>query len=670
MPPSSSPSTAVPTANPAPTRTQIRAILRTNNVGPERALQASLNEFRHWSPSDVAALFKDFPPLPDRRLYPLGPECRYPPPGRRRWAELAGKIATLAIVDTVALATAPITLATMDAAQRRNATAQLRDVHVDMLATSLFVAPSLQLMEEAGKSGMALCVNQLGQFRLLSSGYAAISHVWAETMGLQFNDKKIEQDERGLLRSHFNKIMGVVARAGYEWVWFDLLAIPKKGHHHGPGQEQHEDKLTEIKTLIINSLHGVYSNADAVIVLDSFPLLLPSTDPFLAAALLVCGMWLTRIWTYQEIKLARKALVVTATGVVSFSSITSTLATLANAGRTSRYYQLHRTFARLQPIYGLGVNLADIALSCTNRSTGNEVDYARGFYALLGLKWVSGWTYEDGIRHIYETRPQEVTMIASMHGPRGLPRPLSWAPRYLAHLQGEAFKAYLMECQPEGLVGEWHAVSVREVARVCAYEQPGKDDKLALQLLVANRKGETAQVAIVTWNEGWTASVKEWTESVPGGTARILCAKELIVGEHFPTVLLTIAEGDAGPRPGRGPDGSNGNHSSQPLSKSLQASTTTSSFYNMPYTILALLTRKPGLSPSEFKAYYESTHIPLLKKLCGPYFALYHKRYYLPRNRADAPGNNANITGAAYQATVLVGQQSDFEFDVYAEIAS
>ncbi|RDW72410.1 uncharacterized protein DSM5745_07582 [Aspergillus mulundensis] len=540
----STPTTSpLPTANPAATRAEIRTILTTNNVGPSRALQASLNEFRGWPPSSVSSLFTNFPPLPDRRLYPLGPECRYPPPGRRRWTELAAKVATLAIVDTVALATAPITLATMDAAARANAAGQLRDVHVEMLATSLFVAPSLGLMEEAGRRGLALCVNRSGQFQIMGSGYAAISHVWAETMGLQFNDEKIEQDERGLLRSHFNKIMGVVGRAGYEWVWFDLLAIPKKGH----GQRQ--DKMTEIKTLIINSLHGVYSNADAVIVLDSFPLLLPSSDPLLTAAVLVCGLWLTRVWTYQEIKLARKALIITATAVVPFSDILSTLETLANGDRDNRYYQLYRTFARLQPVYGLGINLADIALSCSNRSTGNDVDYARGFYALLGLKWESGWSYEDGIRHIYEARPQEAAMIASMHGPRGLPRPLTWAPRYLAHLQGEAFKPYLMKCQSGGLVGEWHAASVREVVRVCAYEQPGKDDRLAFQLLVANERGDTAQVAVVTWTDRWTASLKEWTGLIPGGKARLLCAKEMVVGEHFPTVLLAVLEGDMKPNP-------------------------------------------------------------------------------------------------------------------------
>jgi hypothetical protein len=52
--------------------------------------------------------------------------------------------------------------------------------------------------------------------------------VWGETIGLQFNDEKIEQDERGLLMSHFNKIMNKALQCGSEWIWFDLLAIPKK----------------------------------------------------------------------------------------------------------------------------------------------------------------------------------------------------------------------------------------------------------------------------------------------------------------------------------------------------------------------------------------------------------------------------------------------------------
>lgn len=71
---------------------------------------------------------------------------------------------------------------------------------------------------EAARLGKALCVTSYGQFRVLESGYATISHVWCETMGLEFHDEKTEQDERGFNMSHFFRIMEQVRRCGSEWV--------------------------------------------------------------------------------------------------------------------------------------------------------------------------------------------------------------------------------------------------------------------------------------------------------------------------------------------------------------------------------------------------------------------------------------------------------------------
>jgi hypothetical protein len=282
-------------------------------------------------------------------------------------------------------------------------------------------------------------------------------------MGLQFNDEKIEQDEQGLLMSHFNKIMNKALQCGYEWIWFDLLAIPKKSD---PGSS--DSRLTQIKTLIINSLHSVYRNADAVIVLDSFALNLPSDDPLWVAAALICGMWLTRIWTYQEAKLAKQALIVTATHVVSFADVLSALQQQAQV-EPRRWDTLRKRFERLQPIQNFGINLADIALSSTNRNTENDVDYARGFYALLGLQWQQNWTYEDGIMHIYRSRPQEVAMLASMHSLRGLPQPFSWAPRYIAREQGISNAPYFYTFNGSGLVGPWYTATVRKLAHAAFY---------------------------------------------------------------------------------------------------------------------------------------------------------------------------------------------------------
>ncbi|KAL4795612.1 hypothetical protein BDV19DRAFT_362296 [Aspergillus venezuelensis] len=91
----------------------------------------------------------------------------------------------------------------------------------------------------------------------------------------------------------------------------------------------------------------------------------------------------------------------------------------------------------------------------------------------------------------------------------------------------------------------------------------------------------------------------------------------------------------------------------------------------MPYTILALLRRKPGTTPSHFKTYYETKHIPLLKEIAGPDFPTFHKRYYLPRTRLSDTTETAgepDTSNAAFPAPVIAGTAEDFQFDVYAEV--
>ena len=70
----------------------------------------------------------------------------------------------------------------------------------------------------------------------------------------------------------------------------------------------------------------------------------------------------------------------------------------------------------------------------------------------------------------------------------------------------------------------------------------------------------------------------------------------------------------------------------------------------MPYSILLLCRRKEGLTPAEFKDYFETHHVLLIKKLTGEYFPETHQRYYIER---DGQGN--------FPARMLVGD--DMEYD-------
>ncbi|GLB07563.1 hypothetical protein ABZX51_007354 [Aspergillus tubingensis] len=81
--------------------------------------------------------------------------------------------------------------------------------------------------------------------------------------------------------------------------------------------------------------------------------------------------------------------------------------------------------------------------------------------------------------------------------------------------------------------------------------------------------------------------------------------------------------------------------------------------------------RKPGIDLQTFKDRYEA-HIQLVKRLSGDDFPLSHKRMYIARTTIENPqageNNNNSTRNALTPATVLVGQQTDFDFDAYAEL--
>lgn len=51
----------------------------------------------------------------------------------------------------------------------------------------------------------------------------------------------------------------------------------------------------------------------------------------------------------------------------------------------------------------------------------------------------------------------------------------------------------------------------------------------------------------------------------------------------------------------------------------------------MTYTIVALIRRKEGTTPTHFRAYYDNIHVPLLQSLVGASFPISHTRHYVVR---------------------------------------
>ncbi|KAF7513053.1 hypothetical protein GJ744_011319 [Endocarpon pusillum] len=75
------------------------------------------------------------------------------------------------------------------------------------------------------------------------------------------------------------------------------------------------------------------------------------------------------------------------------------------------------------------------------------------------------------------------------------------------------------------------------------------------------------------------------------------------------------------------------------------------------YIIVSFETRKPELSPAEFKDYYDNVHVPVIQEAMGSSFPKSHARYYVKQQSEDP--NNANST----LPLVLIGSVADIDYD-------
>ncbi|KAJ5173229.1 hypothetical protein N7492_005822 [Penicillium capsulatum] len=86
----------------------------------------------------------------------------------------------------------------------------------------------------------------------------------------------------------------------------------------------------------------------------------------------------------------------------------------------------------------------------------------------------------------------------------------------------------------------------------------------------------------------------------------------------------------------------------------------------MSVRIIIYAYRKPGTSPEHFKTSYEA-HISLVKRIAGDDFPLSHQRHYLART-VDTSAEGVSVRNTTTPATLIAGDQSDFDFDAYAEL--
>lgn len=145
--------------------------------------------------------------------------------------------------------------------------------------------------------------------------------------------------------------------------------------------------------------------------------------------------WATRMWTYQEIKLANMAVVLTKKGPISFSAICRHLKEKAVAefpqewegDARGKYPSIAKTFLRLQRNDQVGISLPDVAIGCGYREAWDPLDYARAIFPTLDIDWKPHYSTPQAMRKVYSTQRRHASRLVLFHGPLRASYP-GWAP--------------------------------------------------------------------------------------------------------------------------------------------------------------------------------------------------------------------------------------------------
>ncbi|KAK4211193.1 ankyrin repeat-containing domain protein [Rhypophila decipiens] len=394
-----------------------------------------------------------------------------------------------------------------------------------------FVKPSKELVDHSASVRGALCLNSSGEFTVNpKEGYIALSHVWVQGLGG-------DPEGRGLHRSLVRQVFGLMRKGGLKekWIWTDSLAIPGGGEELCVADE-------EIKGQLINAMAGIYRDAKGVLVLDALALRLASVGAVDTAVLLALGKWLTRVWTYQEIKLATNAMVATKTGFVSFAAMVDELRHKAfdevgdgyDASKRGQFPSLYRTFVRLQRNDEIGVSLPDIAIGCGYREAMNKLDFARSVFPTLGLDWRFGDGLEEAMRKIYEAQKRHAMRLVLYHGPPRAAFP-GWAPAVFPGLvDSKVISPGIWKGR--GMERSWLTTKIRSIV-------PSKPGVVILEL--DNQTGESPGAYCVGFISPATEkespqSVALFHEAVHNGTAYLLADEPLIPKQHMSRVGIIV----------------------------------------------------------------------------------------------------------------------------------
>lgn len=84
----------------------------------------------------------------------------------------------------------------------------------------------------------------------------------------------------------------------------------------------------------------------------------------------------------------------------------------------------------------------------------------------------------------------------------------------------------------------------------------------------------------------------------------------------------------------------------------------------MPYAFIQLVSRKEGMSVTDFKDRFENVFAPLMKEICGPVFPLKWVRRYIAHSDID----DLNKPGPLGLPSLLVGRREEIGWDCLGEM--
>lgn len=249
---------------------------------------------------------------------------------------------------------------------------------------------------------------------------------------------------------------------------------------------------------------------------------------------------MTRVWTYQEIKLATNAVVVTEEGFVKFGEISDFMGVMAHlevgdqwrVDRPGQYPSLAKSIKRLERNDRTGVSLPDLAISCGQRDAGEPLDYVRALFPTLRIPWNLNDDARSGMRRLYEAQKDHASRLTLYHGPPRASWP-SWAP---AVFHGYTDCRITSEGQwlERGMRRTWMASKVKSII-------PSKPQALILEFDNGQPRGALSCGFISEATKAESSqSIEAFRRAVDEGTAYVLSDEALVPKQRSSRIGLVV----------------------------------------------------------------------------------------------------------------------------------